>query len=91
MAATLKVRLTPRGGRSEISSWNGARLTARVSSLPIGGSANIALIILLSTALHVRKSAIMILSGEHSREKCIQIEGLTQDELHHMLNGYITE
>ena len=91
MASTINVRLTPRGGRNDISSWNGALLIARVSSPPVDGSANIALIALLSTALHVRKSAIMIVTGEHSREKCIQIDCLTQGELHQMLIRFSTE
>ena len=70
----LRVRLTPRAGRNEIRSYDGEVVSVRVTSPPVEGAANKALILLLAEALAVPKSAISIKSGAASREKLIVID-----------------
>jgi uncharacterized protein YggU (UPF0235/DUF167 family) len=57
-------------------------LHLRVAAPPVDGAANSALIAYLSDVLGVRKSAIIIKSGTSSREKKLEIDELTPDELH---------
>lgn len=79
----LAVRVTPKGGRDAIDGWaNDAEgrphLKVRVSVAPTEGAANAAVIALLSKQLKRPRSAIRIVSGETSRLKVLEIEGLDE-------------
>jgi len=87
MTARIRVRLTPRGGRDAIDGWDGDVLRARVSPPAVDGRANEALIRLLSGALGVPRSNISIISGERSRTKLVEVEGLAQEDLRIRLGG----
>ena len=76
----LTVRLTPRGGRGALGGTRTdeagqAHLLARVSSPPVDGAANAALVKLVAKALRVPKSAVTIAAGETARVKTLEIEG----------------
>ena len=76
----LTVRLTPRGGRDalgglRLDTAGQAQLLARVSSPPVEGAANAALVKLVAKALRVAKSAVVITAGETSRIKTLEITG----------------
>jgi len=77
----LRVRLTPKGGRSAITHYELGVLHARVSAPPVDGAANKALIELLSDSLKIPKSRIEFASGETSRDKVLRVEGVGADEL----------
>ena len=83
--ALLRVRLTPRGGRSALTKWEAGVLHARVSSPPVDGEANRALVVLLSRSLDVPKSHFAFVSGETSREKVLRVEGVSAEELERRL------
>jgi len=85
--AILKVRLTPRSGRTEIVGREGDAIYARVAAPPVDGAANAALIELLSEVLGIRNSAISIQSGHTSRVKHISVEGMEST----MIPGRIDE
>jgi uncharacterized protein (TIGR00251 family) len=77
MAVSLIVRLSPRAGRDSIDGVDDAgRLRVRVAAPPVDGAANDALIRLLSVALEVPRSSLVIESGATSRVKRIRIEGM---------------
>jgi uncharacterized protein len=76
----LTVRLTPRGGRDALGGVraDGAgriHLLARVSSPPVDGAANRALIKLLAKSLGIAKSDVTLISGETARIKTLDIDG----------------
>ena len=76
----LTVRLTPRGGRDMLGGMRHdpagrAQLLARVSSPPVDGAANAALVKLVAKTLRVSKSAVTIAAGETSRSKTLEIAG----------------
>ncbi|HEY9233789.1 MULTISPECIES: DUF167 family protein [Phenylobacterium] len=81
----LAVRVTPKGGRDAIDGWaldaNGRpHLKVRVSVAPTEGAANAAVIAFLAKQLGRPKSALRIVSGETSRLKMVEIEGLDEAE-----------
>ena len=55
----------------------GGALLVRLNAAPVDGAANAELIEVLSDVLDVPKRAVSIVSGERSRQKRVQIEGLT--------------
>lgn len=56
-------------------------LRVRVKASPVDDAANEALVQLLAKRLGVRKSSVTLVSGETARNKTIEVEGLTSDEL----------
>ena len=81
VSAKIRVRVTPRSSRNEVADREGDTYRIRVTSPPVEGLANQALVDLLSRRLKVAKNRIRILSGKTSRLKHILISGLSQDEV----------
>ena len=82
----LAVRVTPKGGRDAVDGWaldpaGRVYLKVRVSAAPSDGEANAALIAFLAKTLKRPKSALRIASGETSRLKVVEIEGLDEAQL----------
>ncbi len=76
----IKVRLTPRSGHDRIDgvvarSDRGGVLAVRVRAVPEKGRANAALVSLLSKALGVPKTAVIITGGSASRQKTVHVGG----------------
>lgn len=84
----ITVRLQPRASRDEVLGWNeeGA-LRVRVKAPPVDGAANSALLQLLAKTLGVSKSQVTLITGATARNKIIEIDGLTADELRSRLIG----
>jgi uncharacterized protein len=72
-AVRFSVRLQPRASKNEIAGLQGAALKVRVTAPPVDGSANEALIELLSKALNTTRRNVCIVSGHSSRTKLIEI------------------
>ena len=87
--AVVTVRLTPRSAKNAIVSFTEGVICARVTSPPVDGAANNAIIELLSKTLKHRKSAIILVSGESSRIKRFCIEGLSQIDAENRLTTAI--
>lgn len=86
MTVRLAVRLTPRGGRDAVDGW--ARdekgqpyLKARVAAPPVEGAANAALEKMIAKALKVSRGAVRIVSGDQSRLKILEIDGIGQADV----------
>ena len=78
----LSVRVQPRAARSEIAGVHGEALKVRLTSPPVEGAANEALVKFLAKTFAVGRRAVSILAGEHSRSKLVEIEGVTARAVH---------
>ncbi|NLY13434.1 MAG: YggU family protein [Gammaproteobacteria bacterium] len=65
--------LQPGAKRSEFVGTHGDRLKIRLNAPPVDGKANSQLIAFLSKAFGVNKNAVLIESGELSRQKRVRI------------------
>lgn len=74
--AQIKVKLLPRSSRNEILGRDGDIFRIKVTSPPIDGKANKALIEFLAGKLGIPKGNVGIQSGKKARLKTIRIEGL---------------
>lgn len=81
----LKVRVQPGAGKNEISGMWLDMLKVKVIAQPEGGKANKACIELLAEELGIPKSRMRIVKGHTSREKNIEIEGISDSELRRKL------
>lgn len=82
---TLMVRVQPRASRDAIEGeWQGA-LKVRVTAPPVEDRANDAVRRLLADALGVPIRAVTIIGGEKSRNKRVQIVGVTPEQIGNLL------
>jgi len=73
----LRVLVQPKASRQELSGVYDGALRLRLSAPPVEGAANEACRVFLAELLRIPKSRIRIIRGERSRQKWIQIQGLT--------------
>jgi uncharacterized protein len=78
---TFEVRVQPRASRTGISGEYQGALKIRVTAPPVDDRANEALCRFLSECLNVPLSAVKILSGEKSRTKRVQVQGIAAAQI----------
>ena len=83
----LSVHVQPKAARTEIVGLHGDALKIRLTSPPVGGAANDALVKFLAETFAVARGAVRILAGEHSRSKIVEIEGITARALHEIVDA----
>ena len=79
------VHVQPRARRNEVAGLHGVAAHVRVTAPPAEGAANQALIALLAKRLSVPKSAIRLVAGASSRDKVIEVQGITAQVLRAIL------
>ena len=82
----LAVRVTPRGGRDAVEGWvrddaGRAVLKVRVAAAAADGQANAAVIALLTKALGLPKSSLVLAAGQTARLKRFAVEDVGEAEL----------
>ena len=73
--------MTPRAGRSAVAGVRDGILLIKLAAAPVHGAANDALVELLSELLDIPKRSIRIQSGDRSRTKTVEIDGVTEDDV----------
>ena len=79
--ARLKLHVTPGAREDGLAGWQGDSLRVRVRARPEKGLANEAALRLLAGRLNVPRSRLALVRGATSRDKLIEVEGLSEDEL----------
>ena len=74
----LSLYVQPRSSRNELTGLHGDALKLRVTTPPVDGRANKAVISFLAKLLKIPKSAILIRSGLQSRSKKVLLTGLDE-------------
>ena len=77
----IDVLVKPRASKDSIEGWKGETLVIRLGAPPVEGAANKALVKLLAGKTRVAKGKVRIVSGEKSRMKVVEIEGLSPEEV----------
>ena len=85
--ADLRVRLTPRAHRDEVTGVRDGLVLARVRAPPVDGRANAALEKLLAKALRVPPSRVQVIRGQSAREKVVRVDGVAEDAALAALGG----
>src|SRR5436309_11456731 len=78
----LSIRVQPRASRNAVVGWTGDTLNIRLTAPPVEGAANAACLDFLADLLDLPQTQLEILRGEHSRNKVVQITGLSQEEVY---------
>lgn len=75
------VRVIPRSGRTAFAGKRGGAVLVRLAAAPVDGAANDALIAFLAEQIGCARRDIAIVTGPRSRDKRLQIAGMTSDAL----------
>jgi uncharacterized protein len=78
---TLRVRVQPRAARDEIVGERDGSLVVRLTAPPVEDRANKALCRLIARRLRVAPTRVTVLRGAKSRDKIVQVEGLSSSEI----------
>ena len=81
MSTRLNVRVTPRASKNAIDGFRNDALIVRVTAPPVDSAANDAVVNLLAEALGIPKRQISIARGAASRNKVVDIDGLSHAQL----------
>ncbi len=81
----LAVKLTPRSKKQGLAGTQGGRLLIRLAAPPVDGKANAALVAYLAKLLGIRKTQVLLCSGEKSRQKILELEGVEFSTAHQRL------
>lgn len=84
--AEIRVRVLPKSSRNQIVGYEGNVLKVKLTSPPIEGKANKALIEYMATRLGIAKGRVEITSGSRSRLKTIRIRGLSPEEVSSLIS-----
>lgn len=79
--AKLRVHVTAAARQEEIVGWRGGALRVKVRARPEKGRANQAVMQMLARRLGVASANVSIVRGAMARDKLVEVEGLSEDEL----------
>lgn len=65
-------------------------LKLRLTTPPVDGKANKAVIAYLAKLFHLPKSAITLKSGQQSRSKTVLINGIEREQLQQVLHAFLS-
>jgi uncharacterized protein YggU (UPF0235/DUF167 family) len=75
------VRVTARANRDRVDGFVDDVLRLRVAAAPVDGQANEAIERLLASALGIARARVWVVRGASSRDKIVEIEGLSVEEI----------
>lgn len=85
-SARISVRVQPRASKNEVIGFDETGvLRVRVTAPPVGGAANKAVAELLADTLGVPKSTVSIASGQSGRNKLVDVENFSVDQMRKQL------
>jgi uncharacterized protein (TIGR00251 family) len=73
----IDVTVIPRSSKTAITGMRGGRLLIRVTAPPVDDAANQAVARVLAEVLGVAKGAVTVVTGATSRNKVVQVDGVT--------------
>ncbi|MFL5628409.1 MAG: DUF167 domain-containing protein [Ktedonobacteraceae bacterium] len=82
----VSVRVIPRSSKNALT-WEEGMLKARITAPPVDGAANEALVALLAAQLGLPRRAITIVRGASSRQKTVEIVGMTLEDMQQKLKS----
>lgn len=83
----IQVHVQPGASRSEVAGLHGDRIRLRIQSPPVDGRANAAVVAWVARQLGVPRRAVSLVRGEKSREKTVEVSGVTVEEVEEKLKS----
>lgn len=77
----LEIKVQPRSSKNQVVGEYEGALKVKLTAPPVEGEANKALIVFLAGLLKIPKKNVVLLKGESSRNKILEIRGVDTDIL----------
>ena len=87
----LRIHVQPRASANGLAGLQGDALKLRLTTPPVDGKANKAVIAYLAKFFHLPKSSLSIKSGQQSRSKTVVIKGADEQQVRRALAGVLAE
>ena len=84
--AILQVHVVPNARSDDVVGEHGGAVKIKLRAQPIEGKANAALLGFLAGQLKLPRKGIVLKNGEKSRDKTIQIHGLSKEDVYTRLH-----
>jgi uncharacterized protein YggU (UPF0235/DUF167 family) len=81
----LPIKAVPGSSRDGLAGWLGDTLKVRVTAPPERGKANAAIEAVVAHALGLPRRSVRIIAGKTASRKVLEIEGLSEAEIHRRL------
>jgi uncharacterized protein (TIGR00251 family) len=88
--AIIRLHVQPGAGRTAIVGRHGDALKVRVAAPPEGGRANDAVVALIAATFDVKLASVSLISGESSRAKRVQIDGIAEADVERLIELAMT-
>ncbi len=82
---TIDVLVQPRASRAKIGPRHDGRIKIAVTSPPVDGEANAAVIELIAKSLGISRGAVEVIAGASSRRKTLRITGASASQLEELV------
>lgn len=77
---TVRLHVLPRAKHSEITGLHNGAIKIKIAAPPVDDAANRSIIEFFSRLLNIPRSNLKILAGSKSREKVLQVKGLSRTD-----------
>jgi len=89
--AVLRLHVQPGAGKTAVVGRHGDAMKVRVAAPPEGGRANDAVVALVAQTFDVKLSSVSLISGQSSRAKRVQIDGIAEADVERLLELAISQ
>ncbi len=86
----LALKLFPKSRQVGIDGVHDGRLHIKLNAPAVDGQANAALVVFLAGLLGVKKTQVLLVTGEKARQKIVEIEGISLERASQLL-GFPTQ
>jgi len=80
-AARISIYVQPRASKTMIAGMHDGCVKMRLAAPPVDGAANAALIEFVAERLNLARSYVRIVSGQTSRRKVVEVDGVSAEQL----------
>ena len=81
----IQLHVQPGASKSEVAGLHGERIRLRIQSPPVDGRANEAVLDWIAAQLGVPRRTVTLVRGAKSREKTVEVSGVTMDAVQRAL------
>ena len=81
MASRISIYVQPRASKTTVAGMHDGCVKVRLAAPPVDGAANAALIAFVAERLAIAKSNVRIVSGQTSRRKVLEVDGVSAEQL----------
>lgn len=89
-AARIAIYVQPRASKTMIAGMHDGCVKVRLAAPPVDGAANSALIEFVAERLRIARSRVRIVTGQTSRRKVVEVDGVSVEQLAEALSSSAT-